>query len=1428
MLAGLDAVAWVPLALGGDGPRRARPADCLLTWDDRLNDALLRTFPAWYLERSSGRRVPHPGLSAAGRALLRARRPADEEQGWADLGRLLRPGAVSPWPAGDEDAGFRHLLDLVTLLQALDRRRADDLLESLRGDPLARLLPVPQLAGGRRLYPLPAPEEGVRGRRSALVMGRVRAGGARLQPPEAMDVVFLRDGLLASEADGDRAKPLGVRPFTVDTVLDRLSAVQDAEGGEVVTFLWTLLGRARKHDAGTATGSLRTGVLDPAQWFWCQPGRGDLADSDRAKQRRQRQLAEVRLPARDGTWRPAGTLALGADWPVWLEEWAPGDHATAARAAAYRALDRVAPEAGALLGPPEEVLEFLPALSGLQDDDGADGAAVELDGPARERERLAFLLRLGVWEVPPVQAHDDREGDAERPWADLGEQLRPGVDAGPWAFEGAPSARGHLNVRVCEDFGFRWTLEQPDVARRRDVAALLSAGAGLYARLTRTLAFCRGCSDGGRWHTKTYRTGVDDRGVSTLALQLAESEWVPAELAAVPQPVGFRPGSVWWAEGPPSEAGMSNSPLRFLPLLHRDAEVSGELRRLCGITDLEHSPLERLADLLRGLGDGVESGALPGPGGGRQALVGLHRLTYGRLKDLDGGAALLQEVGVLCELDGALVLCPPAESRHDDDRYSTYRRHFSRVVPFVVLARDKSSGARGLELPTFEVAVRREGDDPGTDVTAELSDALAERLPELLAVLVHHSLGAQTLEPTSLQFETRSRRLRALVVRQVPNLVLHIEAVGTGHAHTLGQGSVQDLFLDGPTTSSPVLYHDLSGPGWQRRLRTRLAGHLAALVESTAYTATFQLLLLADDDAERERVLHDLGISHDDVQEVRRRLGAVTELDPRAERAWRRALLRVLPGAPAEPGPDLAADLREAGLRPEVAEQVAAAGGGQAARSDSGPLLRLLHGAGVDLAALHRALREDGDPGLDVRAAAEHLRGWRTQHGRWLVAVLAVAGTPEDGARAGVEALAPPPELALVLDPDPARVLAGAVRLLQAAGLDPDLVALVADPRAELVRLAGASGPEDLAERVEALYVDDERRRVLERAAAAWRRELAFLGALALATPGETRAVTRANHELVLQLVPSSAGHPSALRACLPDLLPGRPGAQELLEDGLVDSVTAAPPDRGALLEALAGWLPVQLADAVQAAVAQPVKDLVRQVRDRVVRLAEAGLAPVAPAGLVAPAERSARPSGPRTVARVTVNVSVDRRKKQLGDEGEAWAFAGVVSPLLALAPAARAEALDEVVALMCRYAQGPAVEAALAHRAAAASPDADEEDLVADLAGLLHVSRHGDGFGYDLLGWLPPEEGARPRAVALEVKSSAEGGFLLSRNEWATAQRFAAGAEGDAYAVLVVRRGAGGAVPIRLDLLRDPVRLVESKRLTKEEDTYRVRYALG
>lgn len=1446
VLAGLDDVAWVPLAEGGDSPRRARPVDCLVTGNDRLDDALLATFPARYLERRSQRRVPHPALSSAARALLLARRPTDADELWADIGVLLRPGSVSPWPAGGEDAGFRALLDLLTVLQALQRQRCEELLTSVRGDPEARLLPVPQPEGGRRLFPLPSPEEGVRGNTSALVMGRVREAGASLQPPAAMNIVFLRDGLLASEADGDRAKPLGVRPFTVDTVLDRLAAAQDSEGGEVVTFLWSLLARERGHEFGTAAGARLAATLDPARWFWCQPGRAELTENERVKQRRQRRLAEVRLPARDGTWRAAGTLAFGEDWADWLETWAPQDHATASRGAVYRALGRVAPDDGALLGPPEQVLRLLPELTGLQNDDDSDandsdddevnpeqpmpGAAarsVELD----DRERLAFLLRLGVWEVLPVEAHENRREahDPQRPWATLREQLRPGVDGDRWNFEASRwRGHGHLKLRVSEDFRFRWALDQPDIARRLTVTGLLSAGAGLYAQLMTAAAYCRACSDSHGWHTSTYRTGVDDRGVSTLALQLTAAPWVPTTLAAEPQAEGAVASSVWWADSPPSDAGMANSPLRFVPLLPRQASASSELRRLCGITELEHGTLERTADLLLNLRAAAEAGAVLSRAGARQVFVGLHRLAYGRLSELgDIGRTLLEDMGVLCELDGSLVYRPPADARHDDDRFATYRRYFTTVLPFVVLARDKGAVARRLGLTPFEVVVRRQGADAGTDVTAEMSDAIAERLPELFAVLVHHSLGAQTLEPTSNEFETRSRRLRGLVVRQVKELVLHVDAVGTGRTVVVGEGSVQDLFLDGATTLTPVLFHDFDRPDWPR-LRTRLASHLALLVENTAYTATFQLLLLAADDADRERVLHDLGISSDDVDAVRVRLGAVTELDRRAAQVWFGALLSVLRDEPLSAGPDPSADLQLAGLPSDVAERVAAAGGGQSVRSDAGPVLRLLRDAGLDLAALDRRLRDAGDPGLAVRAATQQLRAWKALHARRLVAVLAAAGVPEEAAHRRVDGLVPPADVALALEPAPDRVLAGVVDVLKTAGITLDIAALIADPLGEMVRLAGARSAADLDERVDALYVDDARRRVLARLASTWRAEVAFFGTLVRTTPGDTRAAMRGHHVAAHQLLPLAPAQPSDLRHSLPRVLPGLPGVQELLEARLVDRVTAPMPDRVELLEELSGWLPIALAAPVEAALAAPVKELARHVRDFVGRLAGAGLAPTTPAGLAAPAERALRRPGRRTVARVTVDASVDRRKKQLGDEAESWALACVVRPLLALPPTERSEALEQIAELLRRDAQGAAVDAALAHLPAALSPDADEEDLVADLAGLLHVSRHGDGFGYDLLGWLSTQDGAAPHPVALEVKSSGQEVFLLSSNEWRTAQRFSAAGEGASYAILVVRRGASGHEPARLDLLPDPVRLKEQDLLQLDEDTYQVRYAIS
>jgi hypothetical protein len=188
---------------------------------------------------------------------------------------------------------------------------------------------------------------------------------------------------------------------------------------------------------------------------------------------------------------------------------------------------------------------------------------------------------------------------------------------------------------------------------------------------------------------------------------------------------------------------------------------------------------------------------------------------------------------VLCELGDGLVYRPSSEARHDDGRFSTYVRHFVGIVPFIVLPRDQEVRAARIGVPPFLVRLARRGDD-GQDVTDELRGLLADRIPELLAIVVNHSLGTQTLELTSLQFEQRARRLQALTVRQTGDLVIDASIDGSAFTVTLGEGSDQDVFLENPTSVAPVLFHDISGDGWQDRLRRKVAPHLATVLENTA------------------------------------------------------------------------------------------------------------------------------------------------------------------------------------------------------------------------------------------------------------------------------------------------------------------------------------------------------------------------------------------------------------------------------------------------------------------------------------------------------------------------------------------------------------------------------------------------------------------
>jgi hypothetical protein len=137
----------------------------------------------------------------------------------------------------------------------------------------------------------------------------------------------------------------------------------------------------------------------------------------------------------------------------------------------------------------------------------------------------------------------------------------------------------------------------------------------------------------------------------------------------------------------------------------------------------------------------------------------------------------------------------------------------------------------------------------------------------------------------------------------------------------------------------------------------------------------------------------------------------------------------------------------------------------------------------------------------------------------------------------------------------------------------------------------------------------------------------------------------------------------------------------------------------------------------------------------------------------------------------------------------------------------------------------GAPVDTALAHAELARSADFDDEELIDELTGLLHVSRHSDAFGFDLIGWLAASDGLTPSAMCLEVKSSGGEGFHLSTGEWRLAKLLHDCGAGDRYAVLVVRRSRNASVPTAMDLLVDPVALVESGQLKQEIDGYQVAY---
>jgi hypothetical protein len=1489
VLAALDEVAWIP-ALGADGPCRVRPREVLVL--DELHMPAMAAFPAGYVQARLDRFVPDPALTAGSLQLLRERQrgsASDDDSAQRDLtvlGELLRPGDLDIWPPTEAVDGLVSVLDLLHAMRAADRNGTEALLSELRTDTRSRL--VPTVADDRiELRPCAEPSIGRAGERSRVLMARVQTIGADgsvpLAPPPALNVEFLPDGALTTD-DIARAAPLGVRPFTVDNLLDRLSnlEVADDDAAAVLRFAWRLLSREARSGFSIAAAVHKAAEFDPVALFWCQPGRARDRDTGAPKQARERNLTRLLVPCRDGSWRPAGEVVLGADWAEWLDNHAVGEEVQRARRVrALRALEVTAPDDARLLASPQEVAELLgPAPRPVRDADAhedddqtllqdlADDAAVAEgeDEVSPQLWLLTFMLRIGVWQVLPIGSYIDRTRRPEPdrfPWVGAIEEVRQlqVAEDGGWTFASRPD-RPHGRPQVVEDHRFLWSL---CAAAQRDATALytlLDLGAPLYRQASVALIDCHGCSDAHGYHKSRHESRTHDGFPSQLLLQLQTERWLPATRDGQRLAQLFRADEVWWGADPLPAKATAQHRERFLLRCDPEMGITEQLGALVRLDTIDTASLVRLEAVLTQLRNDLEGAVLwtnSNPVLTRQAYIGLHRQLYRRLADLytrqpDEVAEAIGRVGVLCERGEQLLHLQPVQARHDDGAHAAHLRHFPDDLPRLALPRDEARTAHALGVPPLQLVFHREGGDDGRDVTELIASRYRDALPELLAILVHHSLGAETMEPTSRAFDERVRRLHRLRVLQVDRLHLDVEVVDTDLRFELGVGVGGNTFLDGATTASPVLYHDLAGDGWQERLWLRLAPHLVAMTESPAYEHTVELFLHRDTEVEREDFMLSLGVRPEDVDRLRERLGIASHAADTDRRTWFTAILRVR-GVVCEPG-ELDLDrvkttLTDAGLSQANAQRLVALGGTRQDRSDTSPdgALRTLVEAGVGLEDLHDRLRELGEPGLGPDIAARRFREWLGHH-RWLlVSVLARSKGPEEAQRQ-VDLLSPPAALRFALDPQLEDLLQPVAATLEAAAVQVSAAQLAETPVTALAVAGGYAGLDELRVAADTLSDGDAYRRELRRRATQIRSLLLEVGILARITATTTRSGIRTLESKVAELLPRDPHRPSQLRDHLDGLLPGHPGLVDLLDRHIEDDVIGEPVTYARLEpHLLASGLPVDARDRITQTLTRP-REAIEQLARRGQQLRDVGVVPSVPAELRAgpsasseaevPAMPEATSNGPdgnqvatgegttrKAVRAVTVPPDMDRRKKAAGDEGEQWALAATVRDLLDLDVTGRRNALEELVSLLQARFQGQAVERLLPHARRAEVVLDDDEEFAEHLAAFLHVSQVSDQFGFDLLGWLPPE-GDRPAIPGLlEVKSSSSGAFHLSNSEWQLATELRSDRQGHHYVVLVVTRNPKGGPPTRMDLLPDPVGLVKSKQLQQDVDGYVLSYKL-
>ena len=213
--------------------------------------------------------------------------------------------------------------------------------------------------------------------------------------------------------------------------------------------------------------------------------------------------------------------------------------------------------------------------------------------------------------------------------------------------------------------------------------------------------------------------------------------------------------------------------------------------------------------------------------------------------------------------------------------------------------------------------------------------------------------------------------------------------------------------------------------------------------------------------------------------------------------------------------------------------------------------------------------------------------------------------------------------------------------------------------------LAGADRPEEFETRTEALCDEEQQRAILTAAGVAWRRQLKLVGILVRTAPADGRAAIRRREDEVDKLLPENPASPIKLRASLSELLPGHPSLVGAFVPRLADSVAAPGADQETVL-ALAAEHGVETnhTDLINRALQAPRTALSRRVRESIKTMQQNELRVATPKRLAPPPPKKQREKGSRRVAKVKVDGSVDRRKRELGDRAERWAL-GCVIPMM-------------------------------------------------------------------------------------------------------------------------------------------------------------------